>query len=72
MGRKKHTNGERYLMLDLGNQFAAGKLIRTNSYMVTLEGYRGKRSYSRDSIQQMIPISRKTAEVLGPFSYPPF
>lgn len=72
---RKHSSAGKYVLLDLGHYFAAGKLIRTNPYMLTLAVYRGNKpffpGYSRDTIHKMIPINKKMAQILGRFSYPP-
>ncbi|MCL6515565.1 hypothetical protein [Alicyclobacillus sp.] len=64
----------RYVLLHLGDRFAAGKVVKSGPYMITLEITRGRGrfrpGYSRDTIHEIVPISRRTAEVLGPFSYP--
>lgn len=71
----KHSGAGKYVLLDLGNYFAAGKIIRTNPYMLTLEVYRRNNQfhpgYNRDTIHKVIPIDQKMAQILGPFSYPP-
>lgn len=63
-----------YVLVDMGQFFAAGKLIKVNPYMVTLEVPRGEQSfrpsYSLSEIRQMIPINHAEAFVLGHFSYP--
>ena len=76
MGRgRDHKSGkEKFVLLDLGDKFAAGKVIRTNPYSITLEIYRTghnyRPAYSRYTIERILPISRATAEYLGHFSYP--
>ncbi|GMA62083.1 hypothetical protein NZD89_20330 [Alicyclobacillus fastidiosus] len=73
MGKK--GAGLRYVFLDLGENFAAGKVIRNTPQMITLEVVRDKLrfrpAYSRDTVFKMIPINERIAKALGPFSYPP-
>ncbi len=58
----------RYVLLDLGDYFAAGRVIRNTPHMVTLEVVRDREriqpAYSREKIHQMIPIDKRTAKVL--------
>ncbi len=74
--RRKQSGVGKYVLLDLGKHFSVGRVIRTNPYMLTLEVYHGKKTfcpgYSRNTIHKMISIDRRMAEILGPFSYPPY
>ncbi|MDB5083576.1 MAG: hypothetical protein JWN30_462 [Bacilli bacterium] len=64
----------RYVFLDLGDNFTAGKMIRSNADMITLEVHRGKRcfrpAYSRATVHRMLSIDRSTAIALGRFAHP--
>lgn len=71
---KKGVRG-RYVFLDLGEYFAAGRVINKTPQMITLEVVRDRRKfrpgYRRDTIGRIITIDERMANVLGPFSYPP-
>lgn len=70
----KRRNMDRYLLLDLGEHFAAGRVIRDTPKMITLEVVRDRRGfrpgYSMDTVRRIVSIDERTARVLGPFSYP--
>ncbi|WAH38754.1 hypothetical protein [Alicyclobacillus dauci] len=74
-GVKKKGARNRYVLLDLGDHFAAGRVIRNSPHMITLEVHtdkgRYRPGYSRDTINKMVTIDERTAKALAPFSYPP-
>lgn len=74
MGHKRIKAKEKFVLLDLGNHFAVGKLVKATPHYVTLEvtetGHRFRPTYMRHSIARMVPISRPIAKYLGHFSYP--
>ena len=71
----KRSTG-RYVFLDLGKHFSAGKLIRSHANFIQLEVYRGKRcfrpGYSWETVNLVLPIDRGIAKALGRFTYPPY
>lgn len=74
LGRKNRKGKDRFVLLDLGSHFAAGKLLKSTPYFVTVEvfrsGYHYRPSFSRQTIDRIFPISQSTAEFLGRYSYP--
>ena len=61
MGKK--GTGLRYVLLDLGEYFAAGRVIRNTPHVITLEVVRDRGrfrpAYSRETVHQMIPIDKR-------------